>query len=263
MRQNRPTLSSVWLISHSSDLYDYTVPYLSHLANPQNTSTQTSFPLSSTHLLLLLLVPSLGLPLLPAAFVPYLLLPLGLAPPLFFHPNLTSSVLALLRHQAILRIRACLEDLALTDALDDRIGRLPVNRVEVWENERLDPAIVSKPPPSGIIPPSAWSSRNLRAGERAPWIKVKSNDSLWLEQGSPSIPQSSGKEGKDGTEEEKTEKMVLAMKDSWEFIPGEEWKVDVCGLWSEMGTDESESLGLTLFRESSSLRSILPGMLGS
>ena len=41
---------------------------------------------------------------------------------------------------------------------------------------------------------------------------------------------------------EKTEKMVLALKDDWKFIPSEGWKVDVCGTWSDVGTDESEQI---------------------
>ena len=85
------------------------------------------------------------------------------------------------RHPTVLRLRAKLEDAALTDALDDRTGRRPIGRVEVWENERLDPAVSAKPP-SGALPTGAWSSRHLRAAERAPWIKVKSTGSLWLDE---------------------------------------------------------------------------------
>ncbi|ORX34478.1 hypothetical protein BD324DRAFT_636086 [Kockovaella imperatae] len=230
------------LMGQISDIYDWTFPYVSRFSHPQSTSTQTSFPLTTTHLLIALLIPSLGLPLLPPYMIPYLLLPLGLAPPLFFHPNLTFFFLSLPRHPLILRAKAYLEDVVLTDALDDEIGRMPISRVEVWENERLDPVMVAKPPASGIVPSTSWSSRHLRAGERAPWVKVKSEDSVWLDQepklasqvSTDSDASSSGGEG-----QEKEEQMVLALKPGWIFIPGEEWKVDVCGLWSEVGSDEN------------------------
>jgi hypothetical protein len=159
--------------------------------------------------------------------MPYLLLPLGYVPPLLFHPNFTPLFLSLPRNPVYLRARAYLERLSLTDALPDDIGRQPIAQVEVWENERLDPAVAAKPP-AGPLPAGSWSSRHLRAGERAPWVKVRANDdSLWLDEGK----EDKVKEG---------EKMALALKDGWEFVPGEEWRVDVCGLWEASGTDSGE-----------------------
>ena len=212
------TLDSM-LIGLSADTYDYVAPRLTP------TPTPTSFPLSATHLMLLLLPPALLLPLLPAQLLPAVLLPLGLAPPLFFHPNLHSAFLDLPRHPAILRLRALLTNLALTDALPDEVGRKAIGKVEVWENERLD----AKAPPGST---GAWSSRHLRAGERNPWVKVidqsrsgsGSGVCLWKVH-----EDAMGGEG---------EKMVLALRDGWGFIPGEDWRVDVCGLWSACGTDE-------------------------
>jgi hypothetical protein len=32
----------------------------------------------------------------------------------------------------------------------------------------------------------------------------------------------------------------MALCDTWEFIPGEDWKVDVAALWCEGGTDPGE-----------------------
>ena len=189
-------------------------------------SSPNAFPLTTTHLILVLLPPTLFLPLLPASLLPYLLLPIGYAGPLFFHPAFTPALLALPRNPTLLRARAMLEGFCLTDGLSDDIGRQPITRVEVWENERLDPAIAAKSP-AGPLAPVSFSSKHLRAAERAPWIKVLETDSVW----------------KAETKEEKKEgdKMALALQPGWEFVPGEEWRVDVCGLWSEVGTDEGES----------------------
>ncbi|ORY27745.1 integral peroxisomal membrane peroxin-domain-containing protein [Naematelia encephala] len=203
-----------------SDMYDWTTPRLTALAAPSTSTSPTSFPLTTTHLMLLLLPPTLLLPLTPHALVPYLLLPLGLAPPLAFHPNLTPSLLTLHRHPQFLKLRSIAEDWALTDTLPDEVGRKDISRVQVWENERLDPATGTVK-----IPPS-WSSRNLRAGERAPWVKVIDSGSLWKE------------DAEVAGDADKGDKMVLALKDGWEWVPGAEWRVDVCGLWSEVGTDE-------------------------
>ena len=181
--------------------------------------------------MLILLPPAVLLPLWPANLLPVLLLPLGIVPPLIFHPNLTPTLLNLTRHPQFLKMRAFLENLALTDALDDQMGRKEVGRVEVWENERLDPSVASKTPiPSLGAPsvlPGAWSSRHLRGGERAPWIKITTTGgakSLWK-----TLDEVSNGEG---------EKMALALEDNWAFVPGEDWRVDVCGLWSRIGTDE-------------------------
>ena len=148
-------------------------------------------------------------------------------PALAFHPNLNSWLLALPRHPAVLKFQSNAERALLTDALSDDIGRTQIGAVEVWENERLDPAIAAKPP-SGILPAGAWSSRFLRAGERAPWVKVFREDALWKE------------EATEGEKKEGEAKMVLALKSGWEFIPAEEWRVDSYGLWSDVGTDEGE-----------------------
>lgn len=119
----------------------------------------------------------------------------------------------------------------MTDSLSDDLGQCRIELVEVWENERLDPAIAAKPP-AGAFPNTSWSSRFLRAGERAPWVKVLRDGALWMDDVLP---------------EEKREgenKMVLAMRDGWDFVPGEEWKIDVCGLWTAAGTDEGELLSV-------------------
>lgn len=207
-------------------------------------ASPTAFPITLTHLLLVLLVPSICLPLLPDSLIPYLLLPLGILPPLFFHPNLTQAILSLPRNPTLLRVRSTLENLALSDTLPDWLTYSSISRVEVWENERLDPAVASK---TGPIPSGAYAARHLRAGERAPWVKVglklgvgveseaieaSAGDSVWASAGE-AVPAEGGSSEK-----------VLALKEGWAYIPGEEWRVEVCGLWSEVGTDEGEWCGI-------------------
>jgi hypothetical protein len=199
------------------------------------TSTSTSFPITTTHLVLVLLPPSLLLPLIPPWAISYLVLALGLAPPLFFHPNLTSSILGLPRHPALLRLRQKLERLIMIDSLDDTMGRKQIGQVEVWENERLDPAVAAKP----VSTPSVWGSRFLRSGERAPWVKVYGEGSRWkpLGPGQPAAPMV-------GEKKEEGSEVVLALEHGWAFLPSEGWRVDVCGLWSISGSDQGMPLSL-------------------
>lgn len=197
------------------------------------TPSATSFPITTTHLILILLPPSLLLPLIPAWAISYLVLALGLAPPLFFHPNLTPMILSLPRHPAILRIRHRLERLVIIDSLDNEMGRKPIGQVDVWENERLDPAVAAK---STTTTPSLWGSRFLRSGERAPWVKVYGEGSKWkpLGQGSQINGSNTEDKAEDGSE------VVLALEPGWAFLPTEGWRVDVCGLWSSVGSDTGE-----------------------
>lgn len=215
-----------------SDGYDYLAPKLTVLNTP--TTTPTTFPITTTHLILVLLPPTLLLPLLPPWAISYLILALGLAPPLFFHPNLTPAILSLPRHPAVLRARQRLERLVVIDSLDNEMGRKPTSQVEVWENERLDPAVALKSPAT----PSVWGSRFLRSGERAPWVKVYGEGSKWK-------PTGQGRQAGTGIAgDEKADdgsEVVLALEDGWAFLPSEGWRVDVCGLWSPVGSDLGRS----------------------
>lgn len=224
------------------------MPILTFITSPS--ANPTSFPLTTTHLILLLLPPTLLLPLLPGYLIPYLLLPIGLGPVVFFHPNFHPLITSLPRHPAVLRLRAVLEDAALTDALPTRLGMAEIRRVEVWENERLDPSVASKAVTSAAaaVPPgNAFSSKHLRAGERAPWVKVglkpgetvADGSTVWLTAGE-AVSETSGSD-------QAKAKDVLALKEGWSFIPNEDWKVDVCALWSEVGSDSGRSFGALVY----------------
>lgn len=143
----------------------------------------TTFPLSATHLLMLLLPPTLLLPILPSRLIPFLLLPLGILPPVIFHPAFIYAALwsqGFLSPSRLKHWRAKAERWVLTDRLDDAIAQAEIREVRVWENERLDPNW--KPEPmrattdvdatatqDPLIPSeTSWSSRFLKSAERRP-----------------------------------------------------------------------------------------------
>ncbi|BEI97419.1 hypothetical protein CcaverHIS631_0210080 [Cutaneotrichosporon cavernicola] len=198
-----------------ADMFDAVTPYLTLIAGKD--TSPTSFPLKPTTVVLALIPPTLIVPLTPGWAIKYLLLPMGIAPPLLFHPNFMAAIEAAPRSKRVLEARAMAEEAVMTDVLSDDLARRPISRVEVWENERLDPTAVSKTP----LPPGSWSVRFLRAGERAAWVKVRQADSAWA-------AEEVGDEGPN---------MVLSLHDHWNFVPGEDWRVEVCGLWSDVGTD--------------------------
>lgn len=213
----------------SSDAYDEIYPIVNSLLHPSK--SPTTLPLTPTHLLLVLIPPSLLLPLTPSYLLPYLLLPLGWAPPLAFHPNLVPFLAALPSHPVLRQLQSTLTRLMLTDALPDNIGRAKLAEVEVWENERLDPAITIKTHPANPLPPGSWSQRFLRAGERMPWVKIRDVGAVWA---APIQGEAEGEASKSAG------RNVPDLMEGWKWVPGEEWRVDVSGLWSDVGVDSGE-----------------------
>lgn len=213
-----------------SDAYDEVYPILNATLYPSK--IPTTLPLTPTHLLLALLPPSLLLPLTPGYLIPYLLLPVGWGPPLVFHPNLVPFLSSLPTHPMFRQIKAVVTRLMLTDALPDDIGRSTIKEVEVWENERLDPAVTMKTHPANPVPAGSWSQRFLRAGERMPWVKIRDEGAVWA---GPVQGEADGEGPKVGS------RNVPDLREGWKWIPGEEWRVDVSGLWSEVGVDAGGS----------------------
>nr|XP_018265564.1 uncharacterized protein I303_01934 [Kwoniella dejecticola CBS 10117]OBR87722.1 hypothetical protein I303_01934 [Kwoniella dejecticola CBS 10117] len=222
-----------------SDGYDYLAPKLSSFQNPNpnantNTiSTVTTLPLTFTHILLVLLPPTVLLPLTPSFLIPYLLLPLGIVPPLAFHPNLTSAIYSIPSHPLIKQVRSFVEILMLNDKLSDEVGNKRISNVQVWENERLDPKIsISITGTAGMIPPGSWSFKNLRASDKSPWAKVDlAEENKWR-----SVEDAPGS-GSGSDKESQKAKLILALKEGWEWVSGEDWRIDVRGQWSENGVD--------------------------
>ncbi|TYJ56296.1 hypothetical protein B9479_002986 [Cryptococcus floricola] len=222
-----------------SDAYDYIAPRFNVIQHPSQNTSPTSLPFTHTHLILLLLPPTLLLPLTPPQLLPYLLLPLGLLPPLACHPNLTPWLLALPHDRRVRRVRDIVEHWLLTDRLPDTFSGKTISQVCVWENERLDPKL----PAPGPIPPTAWSSRYLRQGDRQAWIKspepaLNLDSSLAEDKEGGGCLWKSTETTLSPEADEGVEAQVLALKPGWEWVPGEEWRVDMSGEWSGFGIDD-------------------------
>lgn len=208
----------------------------------------TTFPLSATHLLMLLLPPTLLLPILPSRFIPFLLLPLGIVPPIIFHPAFIYAALwgqGFLSPSRIKHWRAKAERWVLTDRLDDAIAQAEIREVRVWENERLDPnwkpesmvKPVAGADPNATLDPlipaePSWSSRFLKSSERRPWVRVLPRNpahGLWSEALPSTSPTHSPADGR----------VALSLIPGWSFVPGEEWRVDLAADWSTSECDEA------------------------
>lgn len=255
---------------HSSDSYDAVLPYIS-IINPTVPPTSpppTTFPLSPTHLVMVLLPPAVALPLVPMSVLPYILLPIGLGGPIMFHPAFLPTMRRIGAYEGISRRqlrywRGVAERWVLTDRLDDRIATSEIREVRVWENQRLDPtwspsaaaASGSKGEKDGakkdskddlIPPPLAWSAQYLKDYERVGWVralpKTRQYESLWQED-SVSVGGAGGDSGDvEGDASSDKSKAALSLVPGWSFVPGEDWRVDHVAEWDRRGCDDGESV---------------------
>jgi hypothetical protein len=255
----------------SSDVYDAVLPYIAvivpSMASPS--PPPTTFPLSSTHLMMLLLPPTIMLPLIPMSILSYLLLPIGILPPVIYHPNFLPLIERFKAWQGMewrrwRYYRGKAERWVLTDRLDDSIARSEIREVRVWENQRLDSAWVEarlksikagsggmgvgeRRSRSGsgsktldldregeLAPDSAWSSTHLKSFERAGWVRTLPkfpNETLWQDENGDAAS-STPQHGR----------VALSLKREWCFVPGEEWRVDLVAEWDRDGGDEGGSI---------------------
>jgi len=263
---------------HSSDVYDAVLPYIAlivpSMASP--TPPPTTFPLSSTHLMMLVLPPTMMLPLIPMSILSYLLLPIGIVPPIIYHPHFLPTLERFKAWRGIewrrwRYYRGKAERWVLTDRLDDSIARSEIREVRVWENQRLDSvwlearlkAIKAKVKANAtdglekrsrsgsgsktldldregeVGPPeSAWSSTHLKSFERAGWVRTL-----------PKFPNETLWQDESGddaavaaTGTTRQGRVALSLKREWCFVPGEEWRVDLVAEWDRDGGDEGGSL---------------------
>jgi hypothetical protein len=264
---------------HSSDVYDAVLPYIAlivpSMASP--TPPPTTFPLSSTHLMMLLLPPTMMLPLIPMSVLSYLLLPIGIVPPVIYHPHFLPTLERFKAWQGIewrrwRYYRGKAERWVLTDRLDDSIARSEIREVRVWENQRLDSAWLEarlkvikakvtdgseKRSRSGsgskmldldregeVAPDSAWSSTHLKSFERAGWVRTLPkfpNESLWQDESGDETAGAATTTAHQG-------RVALSLKREWCFVPGEEWRVDLVAEWDRDGGDEGRSSWVVLRR---------------
>ena len=224
--------------------------------------------------MILLLPPTIFLPLIPMRLLSYLLLPIGILPPVVYHPDFLPALERVRRWEGLNRRRlrywrGVAERWVLTDRLDDSIARSEIREVRVWENQRLDPAWLAENetrsrstvgvlgdkhrPRSGsggkvldegttgkegIYPPaSAWSSTFLKGYERAGWVRV-----LPVNRPSESLWQDEapGEKSKETGQANAGGRVALSLLKGWSFVPGEDWRVDLVAEWDRLGGDEGE-----------------------
>jgi hypothetical protein len=218
--------------------------------------------------MILLLPPTILLPLIPMRLLSYLLLPLGIVPPIIFHPAFLPALERLRKWEGIsqrrLRYwRGVAERWVLTDRLDDSIAQSEIREVRVWENQRLDPSWLStagtgtsrgkanekrnsfnglgevaEKKDLDVPPESAWSSAHLKSFERSAWVRAlpkEVRESLWFDGPVDSVTgEGEGDTGNRG-------KVALSLVDGWSFVPAEDWRVDYVAEWDRDGGDEGEN----------------------
>lgn len=221
--------------------------------------------------MILLLPPTILLPLIPMNLLSYLLLPIGILPPVIYHPAFLPALDRARRWEGLdwrklRRWRGVAERWVLTDRLDDAIAQSEIREVRVWENQRLDPGWLvdnesrlrsvggDKRPRSGsgskvldnasgiggkdnIDPPeSAWSSTFLKTYERAGWVRALPTK---IRPGEDSLWQD-GEKSRETGQANAGGRIALSLVKGWSFVPGEDWRVDWVAEWDRMGGDDGE-----------------------
>ncbi|CAO1638061.1 unnamed protein product [Parajaminaea phylloscopi] len=114
------------------------------------------------------------------------------------------------------------------DQLPDEVWTRGWREVEVFENERFsdDASTARAALRNGLGVAGKWSGHNLRYGERRPWTKGAdgyADEALQVE----------------GYSLDVSRQVAMSLEDGWEWIEGDEWRIDFLGRWSPHGVDES------------------------
>ncbi|KAJ3798752.1 integral peroxisomal membrane peroxin-domain-containing protein [Lentinula aff. detonsa] len=226
------------LMGFYADIHIATTPYLNHLSlspnNPQISKPRSPYTLPFLTILILTLP-------LSVFFVTSAIFPVRLAyflcgagPVLSLNPgfSLPSQVMfdpysfKLLRKRVKTRLQRFLDD----NNLSDEVWNSEMREVELWENERLDPAITPLSPTFfGASVPSngGWSKSHLKSNDRAAWTRGRDG---W------SGVAVSGGDG-DGTV---SSNLTFSLAPNWEFVPTEDWRADLIGAWVNEGRLDEE-----------------------
>ncbi|SPO24493.1 related to PEX29 - peroxisomal integral membrane peroxin [Ustilago trichophora] len=109
------------------------------------------------------------------------------------------------------------------DRLDDYVWERGWRNVEVFENERYLPTKRAASS-SGVV--GGWSAHNLRIGERMPWTKGPDG---WSSDEVEVLP---------GHKIDISRQVAMKLEPGWEWIPGDDWRIDWGGSWSAVGVDD-------------------------
>ncbi|GAC97550.1 hypothetical protein PHSY_005136 [Pseudozyma hubeiensis SY62] len=109
------------------------------------------------------------------------------------------------------------------DRLDDFVWEKGWRNVEMFENERF---VGGKRAASSSGVVGGWSGHNLRMGERLPWTKGPDG---WSSDEVEVLP---------GSRIDVSRQVAMKLEPGWEWIPGDDWRIDWGGSWSAVGTDD-------------------------
>ncbi|SPC65972.1 related to PEX29 - peroxisomal integral membrane peroxin [Ustilago sp. UG-2017b] len=109
------------------------------------------------------------------------------------------------------------------DRLDDHVWERGWRNVEMFENERFLPSKRAASS-SGVV--GGWSAHNLRMGERMPWTKGPDG---WSSDQVEVLP---------GHKIDISRQVAMKLEPGWEWVPGDEWRIDWGGSWSAVGVDD-------------------------
>ncbi|KAI0035172.1 integral peroxisomal membrane peroxin-domain-containing protein [Vararia minispora EC-137] len=187
------------LMGAFADLYDAVFPYIPHLTH--------STPYTLHILTFTCILTAVSLFILPFIPLRAVFLVLGLAPFMLTHPwtlhNLPALIHSLPLRRMCVRIARVIDD----DRLQDTVWQSPLREVELYENERL----------SGEL--WTWSKTHLKPGERVAWTR--------------------GRDGWSALAGGDVRNLTFELDRGWAFVETEDWRADVEGLWSSVGSDES------------------------
>ncbi|SJX63200.1 related to PEX29-peroxisomal integral membrane peroxin [Sporisorium reilianum f. sp. reilianum] len=109
------------------------------------------------------------------------------------------------------------------DRLDDFVWERGWRNVEMFENERFQPTKRAASS-SGLV--GGWSAHNLRMGERLPWTKGPDG---WSSDQLEVLP---------GHQIDISRQVAMTLEPGWEWVPGDDWRIDWGGTWSAVGVDD-------------------------
>ncbi|KAJ2921078.1 hypothetical protein H1R20_g16013, partial [Candolleomyces eurysporus] len=143
-------------------------------------------------------------------------------------------------------IRRLMDD----DRLTDKCWNSEMREVELWENERFADTNATTSanssngsnnsnPQSLSLSRGQWSKANLRPNERSAWTRGRDG---WSGVGVGALS-SSGNGAGDGNagvsdgQGEVSSNLTFSLAPGWLFVETEDWRKDLVGAWSGVGTD--------------------------
>ncbi|KAL4081033.1 integral peroxisomal membrane peroxin-domain-containing protein [Scleroderma citrinum] len=201
------------LMGAFSDAHDAVLPFLPLLAPSSYSHPTLLIALVS----FLVLLPVIMADILPLRLFSFLT---GAGAICTLHPNVRTRTLLNKRRYLHFRIspktaRAAFRRVVDNDRLSDKAWPAPMCTVELWENERWEPAEECVSKSKQKVPQGTWSKTHLRPSERVPWTR--------------------GQDGWSGVGGEISSNLTFSLSPGWAFIETEGWRADLEGVWVSVG----------------------------